>query len=379
MATYNGSANGEDDALKVAVDGAGNVYVTGIITQSGTGYDYATVKYDSSGVQKWVATYNGSGSGADEAIDIAVDASSNVYVTGSSSNGTNADFATIKYGSNGTQLWVARYNGPGNGDEVAIALGMDSLGNVYVAGKSLGSGTEYDIATVKYDSQGNELWVRRYNGPGNGNDEASGIAVDSYGYIYVGGASTGIGMNFDYCTIKYVPVYGQVSDPAGDAIDDNRVSPDPDLVAATGTVIGSDLVLNVQFAANTFSPVSSVAQFNLDTDGNPLTGHPGVDSGGSDSLLMGTDFLVEMHPFENPPRAKVWKYSGTPNNFHDVGSCNLTIQTNGMGAAIPLSLLDHDDGRLNFKVTSSASLGGGGYTGVLDYMSNLTVPPGKIR
>jgi uncharacterized delta-60 repeat protein len=378
VARYNGPGNSEDEALKVAVDGVGNVYVTGVSTGIGTGGDYATVKYNNSGVQQWVARYNGPGNGMDEAYDIAVDESGNIYVTGSSSNGTNADFATIKYGSNGTQLWVARYNGPGNGDEVAIAIGMDSLGNVYVTGKSAGSGTGYDIATVKYDSQGIELWVRRYNGPGNGNDEASGIAVDSYGYIYVGGASTGIGTNFDYCTIKYVPVYGQVTDLAGDSTPVPNVT-SPDLISATGTVIGGDLVLKVQFTPGTFDSATSCAQFNLDTDGNPSTGHPGVDSGGSDSLLMGTDFLVEMHPFENPPRAKVWKYSGTPNYFYDVGSCNLTIQTNGMGAAIPLSLLDHDDGRLNFKVTSSASLGGGGYTGVLDYMSNLTVPPGKIR
>ncbi|MEO0083548.1 MAG: SBBP repeat-containing protein, partial [candidate division WOR-3 bacterium] len=201
---YNGPGNGWDEASAIAVDGSGNVYVTGYSWGSGTSYDYATVKYNSQGVEQWVARYNGPGNSDDGARAIAVDGSGNVYVTGSSyGSGTYADYATIKYNSSGVEQWVARYNGPGNSYDCAYAIAVDGLGNVYVTGYSWGSGTSADYATIKYNSQGVEQWVARYNGPGNSWDEASAIAVDGSGNVYVTGYSYGSGTSADYATIKY--------------------------------------------------------------------------------------------------------------------------------------------------------------------------------
>src|SRR5438046_1877286 len=74
----------------------------------------------------------------------------------------------------GAQLWTARYSGPHA--DVAQAVTVDSHGNVCVTGASFGNSSNQDIATVKYSSLGAKLWVKRYNGPGNGHDEGRAIA-----------------------------------------------------------------------------------------------------------------------------------------------------------------------------------------------------------
>ena len=185
----------------IAVDNDGNVYVTGSTEGIETDFDYATIKYNSSGVQQWVQRYNGPGNSMDDAISIAVDSSGNVYVTGSSAGIRNldADYATIKYNSSGVEQWVARYNGPGNYD-YATSIAVDNSGNVYVTGNSRGIDSTADYATIKYNSLGVEQWVARYNG--NSADFATSIAVDNEGNVYVTGNSYSI-VGIDYATIKY--------------------------------------------------------------------------------------------------------------------------------------------------------------------------------
>jgi uncharacterized delta-60 repeat protein len=207
VARYN--ADAYDYVYGIAVDSSGNVYVTGQSYGSGQGYDYATIKYAPDGTQLWVARYNGPGNSDDRAEAIAVDSSGNVYVTGYSTGiDTNKDYATVKYAPDGNELWVARYNGPENGSDSAHAIALDSSDNVYVTGSSYGSSVIlYDYATVKYAPDGNELWVARYDGPANSNDHARAIAADNSGNIYVAGESTGTGSYdyYDYATIKYSP------------------------------------------------------------------------------------------------------------------------------------------------------------------------------
>ena len=203
-ARYNGAGDSTDYSYLFAVDGSGNVYVTGNSYESETNYDYATVKYNSSGIPQWVQKYNGPGNSGDYAYSIAADDSGNVYVTGySQGSGTGFDYATIKYNSSGVQQWLQRYNGPGNEIDYAHSIALDCTGNVYVTGFSSGIGTAYDYATIKYNSTGVEQWVQRYNGPGNYYDYAHSIAMDDSGYVYVTGFSYGSGTGWDYTTIKY--------------------------------------------------------------------------------------------------------------------------------------------------------------------------------
>jgi len=201
---YNGTGNAEDWASGIAIDKLNNIYVTGKSKGVGTDYDYLTIKYSPSGDSLWTARYNGPANGVDEAVAVWVDPEGNVIVTGRSvGSGTNYDYTTVKYNTSGAQLWAARYNGPGNGVDEPSALAVDDSGNVYVTGRSIGSGTNFDYATVKYDANGNQVWASRYNGADNGVDEASALTLDGKGNAIVTGRSYSAATNFDYLTIKY--------------------------------------------------------------------------------------------------------------------------------------------------------------------------------
>jgi hypothetical protein len=149
--------------------------------------------------QEWVRQYGNEGAGTDVAVGMVVDASANTYVTGTSRGlGPFTDIATIKYDPDGKVLWTKRYNGTGQGNDEASGIAVDNAGNVYVTGWSYVPGSSYDYATVKYAPDGNLLWEMRYNGPMNGSDYAHAIAVDDNGNVYVTGTSDGC-----FLTIKY--------------------------------------------------------------------------------------------------------------------------------------------------------------------------------
>ena len=201
---YNGPGNDYDYARAIAVNGSGDVYVTGDSWDSETGFDYATIKYYANGQTAWVRRYNGTGDDCDYANSLTVDASGSVYVTGQSKgSGTDFDFATIKYDSSGTESWIRRYNGPGDWEDCANAIATDNSGSFYVTGMSLGSGTWYDYSTIRYDSSGTELWLRRDDGPAGLGDHACAVAVYGSGNVYVTGYSRGSGSSYDYATIRY--------------------------------------------------------------------------------------------------------------------------------------------------------------------------------
>jgi hypothetical protein len=202
---YDGPGNNSDIAFSIAVDADGNAYVTGQSAGTGTGYDYTTIKYNPSGDERWVQRYDGPGNGPDQAYSIAVDSDGNAYVTGQSVGiGTGWDYATIKYNSSGNQQWEERYDAPrppgGITSDRAHSIAVDASGNVYVTGESWG-GTSNDYATIKYSSSGVEQWVRRHDG--NGSDVARSIAVDANSNVYVTGGSGRCPTRSNYATIKY--------------------------------------------------------------------------------------------------------------------------------------------------------------------------------
>lgn len=200
------STPGDDEPSDMVVDNTGNVYVTGKSSAVVTGEDYLTVKYNSNGEEQWVARYTGlNTSQSDRGKALTVDDNGNVYVTGGSFGGVAggfSDYATIKYNSDGTQQWAARYSYPVAGIDEATSIAIDNDGNVYVGGYSQ-SETHYDFATVKYNSNGEEQWVARYNGSANLNDIIAGIAIDAENNVLVTGTGNFTGTFEDYVTIKY--------------------------------------------------------------------------------------------------------------------------------------------------------------------------------
>jgi hypothetical protein len=256
VARYNGPANDSDYASTIALDPAGDVYVTG--DSGGTAStETATIKYDADGNQIWVARsgeaasfaiaveagsvyvtglatikYDGDGHelwvarnspGTFRASALAVDDSGNAYVTGTTwGAGTSPDYATIKYDADGNQRWAARYNGPGDGYDSAVAIALDASRNVYVAGQSDGAVTSWDYATIKYDNDGKELWVARYDGPGHGYDAPAAIVLDARSNVYIAGYSWGGDTQFDYATVKYSQTSGPGdTDAEGDGVPDS--------------------------------------------------------------------------------------------------------------------------------------------------------------
>ena len=207
ISTYNGPADDYDEPYGNAVDNSGNIIVTGKSSSfSGrySDYDFATVKYDASGNQQWVSRYNSNGNSDDTAKDVVVDSKGNVYMLGTSeTSGTQEDFLVIKYDSSGSEQWKRRYDGPENYIDYPTALTVDLSGNIYVYGKSEGINTRSDFVAIKYNPEGIQQWLVRYNGPDNLSDIPVKLEVDRTGNVYLAGISLYTDSGRDIINIKY--------------------------------------------------------------------------------------------------------------------------------------------------------------------------------
>ncbi len=216
--------NADDEAHALALDGAGNLYLTGTFDGNASFGSFAMqnnshtsdlfiAKTDNLGNFLWVAKAGGNTD--DDSRSISLDAATNVYVTGSfagtatfgttnlTARGTNGlnDAFLAKYSGAGTFLWAQQAGG--NGSDNGYSVTTDNGGNVIVTGSfsspalfgatSLtGNGT--DIFVAKYDSAGSMLWVRRAGGnDAIYGDSGRGVTTDGAGNIYVTGFFSGSG------------------------------------------------------------------------------------------------------------------------------------------------------------------------------------------
>ncbi|NOS84142.1 MAG: T9SS type A sorting domain-containing protein [Ignavibacteria bacterium] len=200
---YNGPANQQDSAVGVSLNSAGNVFVTGWSIGSGTGTDIVTLRYNpDTGDTLWVNRYNGTPNLEDKVSAITSDNNA-VYVTGWSFT-PSRDIVTIKYDAvTGARLWVKTYNGTGNGGDYGFAIAVDASGNVYVTGRSDVGGAQ-KFTTLKYDAAGNMVagWPSIYTGGiSTAFDQAQAIKVDGSANVYVTGKSGTAGTE-NFLTLK---------------------------------------------------------------------------------------------------------------------------------------------------------------------------------
>ncbi len=178
-----------------AIDVNGNVYVTGFTYNSSTQSDITTIKYSDTGTELWVQTFNGTGNKTDRATGISFDSNGNIYVCGLTTNSnSNSDFILIKYNDSGVQQWIETYDN--NGNDKANSIVIDDLNNIYVTGFS--EDTDNDFLTIKYDQNGNQIWNNRKNF--GSNDRAQSIEIYNNN-LYISG--TAEIADYDFAIISY--------------------------------------------------------------------------------------------------------------------------------------------------------------------------------
>jgi len=226
-ATFLGGS-ADDDGNGIAVDSAGNAYVTGttfstdfptvnaIQSTFHGGRDVFVTKINADGTALGYSTYLG-GSGSDFGIAIALDSAGNAYVSGTtdstdfptvnafqSTNHGNTDVFVTKIAANGAALIYSTYLGGSGNDRGGCCNGfgpeiaLDSTGNAYLSGTTdstdfpiknaiqpVYGGGEADAFVTKFRSSG-ALVYSTYLG-GSQRDEADAIAVSSTGAAFVTG------------------------------------------------------------------------------------------------------------------------------------------------------------------------------------------------
>lgn len=186
--------------------------------------DVFVSKSDPSGNPLWAISIGGSGQ--ERALSIKTDAAGNIYIGGhfaspsldvagsiTLTNNGQSDIFVIKLDSDGAVLWAK--SAGSTGDDFGYSLAVDATGNVYVTGTFFGtsltfgsttlSSIAWDIFLVKYDTDGNVQWARKQDGFGSYNEEAYAVATDASGNVIIGGSITGT-VKFD-STVLFGSIY----------------------------------------------------------------------------------------------------------------------------------------------------------------------------
>ena len=201
-----------DSPVKILLDPSGDVVVAITGTMPNNHPDYVVVKYNpATGATVWEKTWGLDG--GDFASDMEIDATGDIYVTGTAFSFTDK-FGTIKLrGSDGLLLWQA-YDSNGFNHH-ANGLFLDGVGGVFVTGSSDPDGDisnkNDDYFTVKRDAaSGALLWTHAYGDPCVGcYDTSSDVRVDPAGNVFVDGSTSSAPFSADQLLLVLDTTTGQ--------------------------------------------------------------------------------------------------------------------------------------------------------------------------
>ncbi len=197
---YDGSGqgiDGTDRGFAIAVDSLGHTIVGGFSAEAAGG-TYLAIKYAPDGTRTWVATETTTGGGGGRTMTL--DDQDNVIVAGSSNNGER--FGVVKYDSDGNLLWSRRFN-PGPGFLTQFdGVGTDSSGAVYAFGNHWPSTNDpWSIVVVKWDAAGTRQWSLVHATPSS---QASAMRVTDDAVYLVGNAEVAQS-DQDFLVMKVLP------------------------------------------------------------------------------------------------------------------------------------------------------------------------------
>lgn len=191
-----------DEAFSIISGADGNIYAAGRSAGYGTNWNFVVISLTPSGAERWVYGYNPSNAW-DEARSVVSGADGNIYAAGWSTYGKSVEHITVvSLTSLGSERWVYHYNDTASADNAANSIAAGADGNVYVAGLSYSSGSGYDFTVVSLTSLGDERWVYRYDGPESANDRANSIVAGVDGNIYAAGLSYVSESNYDFPVVS---------------------------------------------------------------------------------------------------------------------------------------------------------------------------------
>ena len=180
-----------DAAVAIAVDGNGDVAAAGT-TEGEAGEVFTVVKHrGTDGAVLWKRLVAGTGDGSGRAVAVAVDGSGAVIAAGGLHGfDTSDDIAVVKWDADGTEVWRHTVDGEAHSFENADALAVDAAGNVVVAASLVQTTSFYDIVVILWNVAGVEQWRGYIDGPITGSfDLAYDVTFDVDGNVVVAGTT----------------------------------------------------------------------------------------------------------------------------------------------------------------------------------------------
>jgi cysteine-rich repeat protein len=186
--THAGPGTGNNQFRGVTIDDDGNVYVAGYENVTGEGANAWVRRHDADGSVAWTVTYNGPNSSSDVYHGITRDGAGNLLLVGYHNTPSEGhDILLRKLSPAGNVLWTRSYTGSGGGHDVGWAISATDDGHFYAVGYVTIPAEGRNMWIGKYDTDGNLLWERAYNGPDSLDDLLTGVATGPDGEAYVCG------------------------------------------------------------------------------------------------------------------------------------------------------------------------------------------------